>query len=170
MNHIIQIEALERKLHLEETAALDDGRIREDLLGLIADIRSELRQQAPGRENMIYEYEQLLLREAKQYSPQQAYEAGALLATNPGDDGQDRERAYMRYICRVGLDPEAQKLRSEILRMYKELSVYLGDASGLIMEFTELYWRCCFKTNSLHHFFNLGYDCMDAVMNKATAS
>lgn len=170
MNNITQIDALERELHRKETAALDDGRVREDLMGLIADIRSELKQRVPGRESLIYEYEQLLEREAARYSPRQAYEAGALLATNPGDGGKEQDRAFMRYVCRVSLDPEAQALQREVQRMYDELRGFLDDASGLVSEFTELYRRCCSTTNRLHHFFDLGYEYMDAVMKRADAS
>lgn len=144
---------------LEGTIALDDGREREDLMGLYQDIRRELRQKAPEKENIIYSYALSLQKELDRCTPRMAYEAGAVLGCNAQRDDSVPESAFMRYMCRIGRDPAVQHLQNEVRNTYSEILGLLGDTYSLIDDFTVLYRKCNgIINNKIFVFFRLGYD------------
>lgn len=157
----IMLTNMANTMILEGTIVLDECRVREDLMGLYQDIRLELRQKAPGKENMIYSYADLLQKELELFTPRMAYEAGTVLGCNPQGQDSDPERAYMRYICRVGLVPAAQQMQREIGGMYNEIIENLDDTYSLINDFTDLYKKCHgIICSRIYDFFRLGYDTM----------
>lgn len=169
MNTMYELETLLRSVTEEDIIKLDEDRAREDLMGLYTDIRLALKDAAPAREKIIYEYAKLLQEELELYSPQFAFEAGALLATNPQGNDDDPQRAFMRYACRIGFDPKSKILQNKIKLMFEEIITLLGDASGLIGDFTEQYRSCNgFAGKHLHRFFNMGYEHIRREMEAAS--
>lgn len=145
-------------LVMDGLAALDEERMREDLMGLFMDIRLDLRVKAQDKEKQIYAYAALLQEELELYSPYKAFEAGALLGSNPTDADKDKARAFMRYVCRTEFDPTSKTIHDKIASMYHELYELLGDTHNLIDEFTELYRKCYgIIRDKLEVFFNMGY-------------
>lgn len=162
------IENTVRDIEREGTICLDDCRMREDLMALFKDIRDELKERSPQKQRLLYEYSTLLQQQSELYSPSQAYEAGALLATNPQGTDTERDRAFMRYICRLGFDPEVKKLQSAIQKMYDELTELLDETRGLLSDFTELHRKCYgIVSDHISHFFFMGYDMIENGMNRS---
>ncbi len=159
-----------RSLLMQLNMELDADRAREDLMCLFTEIRAALRTADAGKESLIYEYARLVDEEDAYYLPHYAYEAGALLATNPPTEEETSDRQFVRYICRVGLDPEVQELKSAQSIMFNAILALIGDAPQLLVDFNELYRRCsCPNMNFAEHFFWKGYSYMAEVHGK-TAS
>jgi len=149
-----KVKALERK-NLE---FLDSGRQREDLMALYSDIRVQIKANAPDKENIIYDYSESLQNELALYCPYKAYEAGAVAGVSLESDGEQTERHFKQFIRRIELDPATKKVRSKVHNEYNIISGLLGDTSGLINDFTELY-RKCYGTiqENIDVFFGMGY-------------
>ena len=111
-------------------------------------------------ENMIYRYAGLLKKELDLFSPLTAYEGGAILGCNPQEQDSDPDRAFMRYVCRVGLDPAARRLQWEAGSMYNEISILLlGNSRSLINDFADLYRKCHgIISGRICDSFRCGYD------------
>ncbi len=156
-----------RSLLMQLNMELDADRAREDLMCLFTEIRAALRTADAGKESLIYAYARLVDEEDAYYLPHFAYEAGAILATNPPAGEEDPTRPFVRYICRVGLDPEVQEIKSAQSIMFNDILALLGDAPQLLTDFNELYRKCCCpQMNFAEHFFWKGYSFMTEVHGK----
>lgn len=141
-----------RVITVQETLRLDHDRVREDFYGLYGDIVAELAHRAPGRETLIYDYDELMEREQSLYIPEQAYEAGV------SSRGADRNRAFMDYARRLLLDTENQRFLNERDTMFYELRGLLGEAGGLLDEFNDLFRRCRgIIGRKIDVFFDMGF-------------
>ena len=145
-------------LEKETMVFLDNGRQREDLMALYSDIRSQIRTSSPDMENIIYEYAALLQEELALYCPHKAYEAGAVSGASLKSDGEQKELFFKQFLRRVELDPESKKIHSTVQHEYDIINGLLGDAPGLIDDFTELYRKCYgFIQEKIDVFFGMGY-------------
>lgn len=156
-NNVENIECMLNKLTIDGFVSLDDTRLREDLMGLFADIRSQLRLNNPDKENLIYNYALLLQKELDLYCPYEAYEAGALLGCN-ANNGNGKAEYFMCYMKRIEHNPASKEIHSNVSVMYDELHKLLGDAYSLISEFTELYRKCNgIIQEKIDCFFDMGF-------------
>jgi len=158
-NRTFMLEEKISEITAENTMALDEERIREDLMGLTQDIRSEIKSKDPGKVNSIYEYANLLQKEIDLYNPHTAFEVGAVLGCcDPSGSDNDPERDFMKYLLRIDYDPTALQVRRDLDAMYLELHKLLGDTGGLLDDFNEEYRQCNgIISRKIFDFFQMGY-------------
>lgn len=134
VNDLIQEQA--SKLILEETMRLDMERVREDFMGLYADIVKALSRQDSNYGYLLYEYTGLMEQEQRFFSPESGYEAGLC------SQGTKFERMFMKYISDIYLEPQNLALLQKRDNLFYKICGLLGDASGLMSEFNDLYREC----------------------------
>lgn len=140
-----------QELYSKVVVQLDLNRQREDLYGLYSDIVSILHKQGHDAETLLYEYDRVLTQEEGFYDPQKAYEAG-LHSTHV-----NQEHGLLGYLGTLYLNPANQAIIARRDRLFQELCTLLGEANGLITEFTELF-RTCNGTirNHIEQFYQMG--------------
>lgn len=141
------------RLVMEETLKLDSDRVREDFMGLYSDIAKALYSQDSDYACLLYEYTELMAREQSLFSPESAYEAGLHVQK------AEFEPMFMQYISGIYLDPQNCMLLQKRDNLFHKLCGILGDASGLMSEFNDLYRECNgIISRNIYRFFRLGFE------------
>lgn len=150
MNNLVQEKAQE--IIMRETMKSIADTTLADLIGLYGDIRVELSAKSPDNQNLIDDYTELLKKEQKVCSPENAYQAGREAAQS----GQKCNA--MEYLKTVYTTPEYFSFYNELEKVFRSICDILGETHGLVSEYTEVYRQFYGTINRIIHvFYEWGY-------------